>query len=584
MARQAGQLDQAAEELAACARGVDDRVAERAGRLAERLGRGRFHISVLGEFKRGKSTFLDALVGTAVLPTGALPVTAVTTEVGYGPPGAAVVYLDGTRRELREGEEIADYVTESKNPSNVARVARVEVCVETGLLESGLVLVDTPGVASIHRHNDQVAAEAMEEGDGAIVVLSADAPLSERERALVATLGSRRIPCFFVLNKVDHLDAPDLAQVRRFVLEALEAELGTPVRLWCLAALPALRARQAGASPGPASGEFMAFESELRHFVEVDLAPARASSARRELERLADELSAVLEVSAASLAMSSAVLAERVQAFREAADLERRAMADDRTLLDKDVAVLSSRLAVNLAGFARQAPARWTAELERVAAGTALSRLDEDLRAAVEKAVKEDFESFRREEEGFAEEAWREMAARQRARIDKRVNDLRAAAADLFAVELPPVRVPEVSEEREGFFYLFVHVGTSTEVFGRLAGRILPGRLVRARALVRAKGLLAVEFDKHAGRAAWDLRQRLDAVRRRFEADMAGEVERSVETILQAAARAQDLRDQADDQRRRRAADDAAARRVVGAVLALAREATAEGHSAPEPS
>ena len=108
-----------------------------ASRVGARLAEHRFHVSVLGEFKHGKSTLLDALVGEALLPTGVVPVTAVPTEISFGPPGTTIVQADGSRRLLRIEEDLADFVTESANPANTRRIARVEVQREVPLLASG---------------------------------------------------------------------------------------------------------------------------------------------------------------------------------------------------------------------------------------------------------------------------------------------------------------------------------------------------------------------------------------------------------------------------------------------------------------
>jgi GTP-binding protein EngB required for normal cell division len=245
------ELRRACIELAEAAGADHEDVERRALRLAERLAARRFHVSVLGEFKRGKSTLLDALVGEALLPTGVIPVTAVPTEVSYGPPGITVVHFDGTRRPLGSGEDLADFVTESRNPANARQVARVEVQREAPLLATGLVLVDTPGIGSIHTHSDLVAGLAVKETDAAMVVLSADAPFSERELTLLKSLAARQSPTFFVLNKIDHLSGDELDQMRQFVSEAISANLGRPTRLFCVAALPALKARQSKRTPGP---------------------------------------------------------------------------------------------------------------------------------------------------------------------------------------------------------------------------------------------------------------------------------------------------------------------------------------------
>ena len=59
-------------------------VAEEARELAARVSEGRFYVACVGQFKRGKSTLLNALVGHEVVPTGFVPVTAVPTVIRFG--------------------------------------------------------------------------------------------------------------------------------------------------------------------------------------------------------------------------------------------------------------------------------------------------------------------------------------------------------------------------------------------------------------------------------------------------------------------------------------------------------------------
>src|SRR5512133_970485 len=136
-------LESLARQLEEPAAAADPELAARARRTAERLSGGRFHVAVLGEFKRGKSTLVNALLGRELLPTGVIPLTAAATEVRYGADGATIVLLDGSRQEV-ELSAIADYVTEVRNPGNERGVERVEVRVPAPLLESGVVFVDTP--------------------------------------------------------------------------------------------------------------------------------------------------------------------------------------------------------------------------------------------------------------------------------------------------------------------------------------------------------------------------------------------------------------------------------------------------------
>src|SRR6202167_3622459 len=83
--------------------------------LQRKLASGQLHLAVLGQMKRGKSSFINALLGAEILPTGVLPVTAVITEIKYGAvPGGVILYTTGAR-EMIDLSALAEYITESGN-------------------------------------------------------------------------------------------------------------------------------------------------------------------------------------------------------------------------------------------------------------------------------------------------------------------------------------------------------------------------------------------------------------------------------------------------------------------------------------
>ncbi len=93
--------------------------------LVARINEGRFFVACVGQFKRGKSTLLDALVGEPILPTGVVPVTTVPTVLRYGIQRTARVLIDGKWKTIRP-EELSQYVSEELNPENKKRVDGVE--------------------------------------------------------------------------------------------------------------------------------------------------------------------------------------------------------------------------------------------------------------------------------------------------------------------------------------------------------------------------------------------------------------------------------------------------------------------------
>ncbi len=533
-------LSATAEELARLA--GDRPEGEKAHRLAERLRTGRFHIAVVGEFNRGKSTLINAMVGESVVPTGVLPLTAIATELAFGDPGATVEYLDG-RTEAIAREKITAFVTEASNPANKLGVARVVVRGEWSLVRSGVVLVDTPGIASLYEHSTEAGRAALFDSDGVVVVLSADTPLSAEERDLLHVLRERRSLTFFVLNKSDHLHAHELAEVRRFVAETIRDVLGVEVHLFAVDARGALGAHEIG-GPGDGAGrEFPEFVAELSRFVSDDLQGARANRAKTELARLGSSLSEAVTIERAARQLTADELTRLLHRFDEEATRQRKGLDDDRALLARDIGVLVEGFGRRLADFSSTAAARHLDPLTETAAHAPRSRLDDELRATTRSAVESAFEDFRPRAIAAVDAGWREVATAFRSRVQTRLDAARQAATDLFEVPLPTLAVPAIAEQRDRFSFLFIHVGSTTEALSRGVSRLLPVRWARQAALRRARDELHREFDKHAGRARWDLTQRLESARLELEKAMQSELELSIEAILQAADRARQWHD-----------------------------------------
>src|SRR2546430_10678438 len=122
--------------------------ADLAGRLAaqrDQVTSGAWHVLVAGEFKKGKSALVNALLGVPVCGTDAVAFTAVPTIIRYGPAPAAEVVLDSGQRRTIDPAQAARYATEGAIGEE-ARLESVEVALPRELLRGGLVLIDTPGI------------------------------------------------------------------------------------------------------------------------------------------------------------------------------------------------------------------------------------------------------------------------------------------------------------------------------------------------------------------------------------------------------------------------------------------------------
>lgn len=204
----------------------------RACALATKLETEQFNLVVLGQFKRGKSTLINALLGADLLPTAVVPLTSIVTIIKHAPqPHAVVHFLDGCTLEV----DIADlglYSTERDNPDNIKGVAQVEVAFPSTCLRSGVRLVDTPGVGSVYASNTGTTYDYLPQADAAIVVLAADQPISQAEVEFVHEAGQYAAKCFFVLNKIDMLSAPELKESLEFSARVMATSLGSSVTGW----------------------------------------------------------------------------------------------------------------------------------------------------------------------------------------------------------------------------------------------------------------------------------------------------------------------------------------------------------------
>ena len=181
----------------------------------------RFNLVVVGEFKRGKSTLINALLGRELLPTAVVPLTSVVTVIRFGRRDRMVVrFADGRECESPVAA-LADFVTEAGNPENEKAVELTSLEVDDPLLEDGLELIDTPGVGSIHAHNTAVTCGFLPRTDAALCVLDAGQPLSESERDLLLALAESVPRIVVVVNKIDALVGADSSVALGFIRSAV---------------------------------------------------------------------------------------------------------------------------------------------------------------------------------------------------------------------------------------------------------------------------------------------------------------------------------------------------------------------------
>jgi len=174
-----------------------------------------FLLVVVGEFNAGKSAFINALLGQAVLPEGVTPTTATINVLRYGPHASE--------------RQTDDFVTERTFPAEFLRE---------------ISIVDTPGTNAIIRRHEQLTRDFVPRSDLVLFVTSADRPFTESERGFMETIREWGKKIVLVLNKVDLLGSQeDIDRVMHFIEENSVALLGQKPEIFPISARLAQKAR-----------------------------------------------------------------------------------------------------------------------------------------------------------------------------------------------------------------------------------------------------------------------------------------------------------------------------------------------------
>lgn len=174
-------------------------------------------VVVLGQFKAGKSSFLNKIFKKDLLPVGVVPVTAVVTRVFYGAEEkATVTFQDGNRKDI-PASAIFEYVTEKDNPENKKSVYLVDITLPGLKAYEKLRFIDTPGLGSVFQHNSEVTENWFNKIGAALVVISAAQPLSEKDISLIQTATRQSPEVHLVLSKTDLLNTEEVDEVKEFL-------------------------------------------------------------------------------------------------------------------------------------------------------------------------------------------------------------------------------------------------------------------------------------------------------------------------------------------------------------------------------
>lgn len=547
--------------------------------LADRLESARLRVLVAGEAKRGKSTLVNALLGREVLPAGVIPLTAVAATVVRAVPGdEGVEVLFATGRRERFGlPALADFVTERENPGNRRQVHAVTVAVDAPILARGIEIVDTPGTGSVHAHNTAAADAVLPSMDAAIVVLTADPPVSATERELLRRVAGLSVALFIVLNKSDYLDEASLAEARAFTARVVAEVTGRARQVYPVSARAALAA---GGDPG-----FTAFAADFTAYLEADRVAGLERSVTRHARRIAQALldEVALAQHAARLPGDDAAAQIAAFAARLRAVTSRRRDAQDRAAARSGhlLEALNASASQARAALAQDITGKMAALLDGELAAVPAADIERQGRAHLTALVAAAAEAWRQEQARTLENGLRSIDNELAAELEADLAAVRAAAADLLGLDLALPSPGERLPGDTGFFYRLGEQVDQAELLAGAVRRRLPRQYGRRLARQRLLGQAAELADSQIGRARGDLQYRLAEATRQLVADLRRRYAGSADRLAAALDRAGAIRAAAGQQGERQLAQLAERERALRAVLSQLPDgpaAAAAGH------
>lgn len=332
--------------------------------LSERVKSDNFKVLVVGEFKRGKSTFINALLGEEILPSYAKPCTAIINEIKWGETRRALLHFSsddsGNNQptsqdipidQIEEYVVIKDGVNEKEAIHNMP-YEKVELFWDLDLCKNGVEIIDSPGLNE-NEVRQKVTMDYLSTVDAILFVLTCEALASQSEIDVINNTlrkaGHEDI--FFICNRFDSIRKREREDIKQYGINKL-APLTKKAekRVFFISALKALEGRLDDDDDEVQKSGILPLEKDLQEFLIDDRGKIKLLRPAMELRRSIQEA--------------------------------RRVIPERRTLLQTDVKTLEQRYAD------AQKPLQ-ELEIQRQQINSRVNNFLEDMRLAVRGKAQE---------------------------------------------------------------------------------------------------------------------------------------------------------------------------------------------------
>ncbi len=539
--------------------------------LRKRLMGGQLSLAVIGQFKRGKSTLINALLGADVLPTAVVPLTSVVTVLEHGANPRCKVQFEDGREVWQQLQALWDYATEASNPGNEKGVRQIVVQYPGPLLTRGVRIVDTPGIGSVYEHNTDVTLSFLPQVDAALFILSVDPPLTKVELDFLHEARAYAGKILFVMNKIDAFEEEAVNEALGFTRDVLKTTVAREgLEVLSLSAKEALVGKQQGDGARVERSGIPALEARLDRLLQweransVGLAVAKAASAAGR------EFDFTLRLSEEAIKVPADVLESKIRSFSlelERAEVSRREILG---LVETESSAIAAQLDEDLRAFRETASRQIFEELSLGLQDRhiPLRRARAEAERRLEELIGRTFNPWVESETALVNERFATSARRLEGRLRDHLLTVRQSAADLFDIPTPPFTGELSLASQSNLYYL---VGSPEPFLPMPEWRdvlaFLPRRFALPRMLQILREEVWTEVDRNAGRVRHDLMERLAESTRRLRSSIVGLLSAEVDGLWAALQVAQKRRSEGREAVESRLAQLGAARGRVAECL-----------------
>jgi GTPase SAR1 family protein len=506
--------------------------------LRDKIRNNVFNLVVLGQFKRGKTTLINALLGAEILPTAVVPLTSIATILKYGDSLKINVYYNNDRVEEISLENLPQYVTEKGNPRNEKDVREVVITYPSPYLKDGVRLIDTPGVGSVYEHNTDVAYQYLPKSDAALFLLSVDQPVSKAELDFLKDVREYSDKIFFLQNKADYVNAEDLRESITFSKKVIEECMEYEVKIFPVSAKLALDGKLSGKDELLGESFLPEFERILNTFLMEEKGKVLLLSAANSLLRVLSQALFELGLEMKSLTIPVEELRTKIEMFERKRKEVMREKEDFDILLDGEVNRLVKKgLDGELDEFKKETSNILMTGLEsfhKEKKSLPSKALNSALEGYIINEVRNAYNNWWAKEEGKLASAFEAICSRFIAKINETVDALFKFSSELFAIPFEAFKAEELWMIKPAFYYKFKEEPVMLEVLTTSFTLSLPKFVGDKIILKKMREYLYEMVDTQGGRVRYDFAERLDKAKLDFRWEMFERLEATIKGISSA--------------------------------------------------